>query len=91
MFITRGDGLIDREQAAELCRTTPDAISLWSTRGYIEETVIDGEKVRQRRYLEAIPDGRRRLYRVADVLRAEKATRRRGRRRQPPRNTPLAA
>ena len=34
MRITRGDGLIDRDQAAELCGVTPDAVTIWATRGY---------------------------------------------------------
>ena len=32
--ITRGDGLIDRDQAAELAGVTPDAVTTWATRGY---------------------------------------------------------
>ena len=34
MMITRGDGLVDRDQAAELAGVSPDAVTLWATRGY---------------------------------------------------------
>ncbi len=32
--ITRGDGLVDRDQAAELAGVGPNAVTLWATRGY---------------------------------------------------------
>lgn len=93
MFITRDDGLIDRDQAAELAHVTPDAISVWATRGYTEETTgEDGQKTRVRRKLPvALYEGRKPLYRPADVIRAERATRKRGGRSFPRPAQPLAA
>jgi hypothetical protein len=73
--ITRGDGLIDRDQAAALCGVTPDAVTAWSRRGY---KTRDG---RQRLYLPvAKREGRHPLYSVIEVQKAEWHTRRRGRR-----------
>ena len=87
MLITRGDGLIDRDQAAELSGVTPDAVTIWATRGYI--VVIRGEKIRQ--YLPvAKREGRKPLYDPIDVQKAEFATRKRGR-RDTPRAFPVAA
>lgn len=75
--ITRGDGLIDRVQAAELCGVTPDAVTIWATRGYM--VTIAGERVR--RFLPvAKREGRKPLYSPIEVQKAEFATRRRGRR-----------
>lgn len=75
MRITRGDGLIDREQAAELCGVTPDAITIWATRGYW--VTVNGEK--QHRVLPvAKRDGRKPLYELREVQIAEHATRKRG-------------
>ena len=80
MRITRGDGLIDRDQAAELSGVSPDAITIWSTRGYI--VIVRGEKIRQ--YLPvAKREGRKPLYDPIEVQKAEFATRRRGRRDTP--------
>lgn len=77
MRITRGDGLIDREQAAELCGVTPDAITIWATRGYWV-TLKGGEK--EHRVLPvAKREGRKPLYEPREVQIAEHATRRRGR------------
>jgi hypothetical protein len=77
MRITRYDGLIDRDQAAELCGVTPDAVTIWSTRGYM--ATIDGERIRQ--YLPvAKREGRKPLYSPVEVQKAEYATRKRGRR-----------
>ena len=87
MRITRGDGLIDRDQAAELSGVTPDAVTIWSTRGYI--VTVRGEKIRQ--YLPvAKREGRKPLYDPVEVQKAEFATRRRGR-RDIPRAFPEAA
>ena len=75
MRITRGDGLIDRDQAAALCGVTPDAVTAWAQRGY---KTRDGS---QRLYLPvAKREGRKPLYSVIEVQKAEWNTRRRGRR-----------
>ena len=81
MLITRGDGLIDRDQAAELCGVTPDAVTIWSTRGYMVTIIQGGQKVRVRRFLPvAKREGRKPLYDPVEVQKAEYHTRRRGRR-----------
>jgi hypothetical protein len=73
--ITRGDGLIDRDQAAALAGVTPDAVTAWAQRGY---KTRDGS---QRLFLPvAKREGRRPLYSVIEVQKAEWHTRRRGRR-----------
>ena len=75
MRITRGDGLIDRDQAAALAGVTPDAVTAWSKRGY---KTRDGS---QRLFLPvAKREGRHPLYSVIEVQKAEWHTRRRGRR-----------
>ena len=83
MRITRGDGLIDRDQAADLSGVTPDAVTMWATRGYVI-TVRDratGEKRTERRWLPvAKREGRKPLYDPVEVQKAEYATRKRGRR-----------
>lgn len=75
MRITRGDGLIDRVQAAELCGVTPDAVTIWATRGYW---------TRDRKTHCVLPvakrEGRKPLYDPVEVQKAEYHTRRRGRR-----------
>ena len=77
MLITRGDGLIDRDQAAELSGVTPDAVTVWATRGYM--ITVNGR--RERRWLPVVKrEGRKPLYDPVDVQKAEHATRRRGRR-----------
>lgn len=81
MRITRGDGLIDRDQAAELCGVTPDAVTIWSTRGYIATVIKGGAKVKVRQYLlVAKREGRKPLYDPVEVQKAEWHTRKRGRR-----------
>jgi hypothetical protein len=81
VFITRGDGLIDRDQAAELSGVTPDAVTIWATRGYMATVVIDGQKQRVRQFLPvAKREGRKPLYSPVEVQKAELATRKRGRR-----------
>lgn len=81
MLITRGDGLIDRDQAAELSGVTPDAVTIWATRGYMVTVIRGGEKVRERRFLPvAKREGRKPLYDPVEVQKAEFATRKRGRR-----------
>jgi hypothetical protein len=75
--ITRGDGLIDRDQAAELSGVTPDAVTIWATRGYF--AVAGGEKTRC--FLPvAKREGRKPLYDPVEVQKAEWNTRVRGRR-----------
>ena len=73
--ITRGDGLIDRDQAAELCGVTPDAVTIWATRGYW---------TRDRSAHSVLPvakrEGRKPFYDPVEVQKAEWHTRRRGRR-----------
>lgn len=85
--ITRWDGLIDREQAAELCGVTPDAITIWATRGYV--VTVKGEKIRQRLPV-AKREGRKPLYDPVEVQKAEFATRK-WRRGDVPRDFPAAA
>lgn len=73
--VTRGDGLLDREQAAALCGVTPDAVTAWATRGYWTE--IGGK--REHHVLPvAKREGRKPLYDRIEVAKAEHATRRRG-------------
>lgn len=75
VLITRGDGLIDRDQAAELAGVTPDAVTIWATRGYMSR---DGKT---RCWLPvAKREGRKPLYSPVEVQKAEWHTRRRGRR-----------
>ncbi|HEX5268912.1 MAG TPA: hypothetical protein VFW33_00430 [Gemmataceae bacterium] len=75
LLITRGDGLIDRDQAAELAGVTPDAVTIWATRGYW---------TRDRSQHLVLPvakrEGRKPLYDPVEVQKAEWHTRRRGRR-----------
>jgi hypothetical protein len=79
--ITRGDGLIDRDQAAALARVTPDAVTMWATRGYIVTTTENGAKKRERHFLPvAKREGRKPLYDPVEVQKAEWNTRIRGRR-----------
>jgi hypothetical protein len=75
MRITRGDGLIDRDQAAELCGVSPDAVTIWSTRGYMSR-----DRTARYRLPVAKREGRKPLYDVIEVQKAEWHTRRRGRR-----------
>lgn len=63
MFITRGDGLIDTAQAAELVRKTPEAIRQWKYRGHLTPAGLD--------------ERGKPLYCPADVIRAEKTVRER--------------
>lgn len=71
------DALIDRETAAHAANVKPSAIAMWVSRGWVDPDTGS------RRYLAAA--GRdwqgRHLYRYADIAAAERATRRRGRRR----------
>lgn len=75
MRITRGDGLIDRDQAAELCGVSPDAVTAWTVRGY---KTRDGK---QRLWLPVEKrEGRKPFYDPIEVQKAEWHTRKRGRR-----------
>ncbi len=71
------DALIDRDTAAFAAKVTPSAVAMWVSRGWTDP------RTGERRKLEA--KGRdwqgRHLYRYGDVMAAEQATRRRGRRR----------
>lgn len=72
--ITPGpDGMITREQAAELCGVSPDTISQWASRGY---TAPDGQrrKLPVRRYKGRV------MLNPVEVQKAEYATRKRARR-----------
>ncbi len=89
--ITRGDGLIDRDQAAELSGVTPDAVTIWATRGYVATCIVDGERVKMRQFLPvAKREGRKPLYDPVEVQKAEFHTRKRGR-RDVPQGFPQAA
>jgi len=78
MLITRGDGLVDRDQAAELAGVGPNAVTLWATRGY---KTRDGK---QRMFLPvALREGRKPLYDPVEIQKAEWHTRVRGRRATP--------
>jgi DNA-binding transcriptional MerR regulator len=73
--ITRGDGLIDRSQAAELCGVEPDTVTLWATRGYLSR---DGSE--RRRLPVAKRENGHPLYDPVEVQKAEYATAKRARR-----------
>ncbi len=73
--ITRGDGLIDRDQAAELAGVTPDAVTTWAIRGYWLR-----DKSAHCKLPVAKREGRKPLYDPIEVQKAEWHTRRRGRR-----------
>lgn len=73
MHITRWDGLITREMAAELCGVTPDAISQWISRGY-------GPKGARVKLPVAKREGRAILLDPVEVAKADHATRERARR-----------
>ncbi len=85
MRITRGDGLIDRDQAAELSGVSPDAITIWSTRGYWLR-----DKSAHCKLPVVKREGRKPLYDPIEVQKAEWHTRRRGR-RDTPQVFPVAA
>lgn len=61
MFITRGDGLVTTDQAAEMVRKKPGTIRQWKHRGHLEPAGLD--------------EHGKPLYRPEDVYRAEKAVR----------------
>jgi len=65
--ITRWDGLITREMAAELCGVDPDTISQWISRGY-------GPKDARCKLPVAKREGRRILLDPVEVAKADHAT-----------------
>lgn len=73
MRITRWDGLIDVEQAAELCGVKPVTIRAWISRGY-------GPKDARRHLAVAKREGRCILLDPVEVAKADHATRRAARR-----------
>jgi hypothetical protein len=66
--ITRWDGLITRNMAAELCGVDPDTISQWISRGY-------GPKSDRRKLPVAKREGRLVLLDPVEVAKADHATR----------------
>ena len=81
MLITRGDGLIYVDQAAELCGVETVTVRNWINRGYVVTRVIDGEKVKERHRLPvATRENGLILLNPIDVARAENATRKAARR-----------
>lgn len=81
MRITRGDGLLYIEQAAELCGVETVTVRNWINRGYVVTRFIDGEKVKERHHL---PAAKREngliLVSPVDLAKAEHATRKAARR-----------
>ena len=73
MRITRWDGLIDVEQAAELCGVKPVTIRAWISRGY-------GPKTARRMLPVAKREGRFIYLDVVEVAKADHATRKAARR-----------
>ena len=67
MRITRWDGLIDVEQAAELCGVKPVTIRAWTQRGY-------GPKAARRKLPVAKREGRVILLDPVEVAKADHAT-----------------
>jgi hypothetical protein len=65
--ITRWDGLITRDMAAELCGVSPDTISQWISRGY-------GPKGARRKLPVAKREGRSVLLDPVEVAKADHAT-----------------
>lgn len=67
MRITRWDGLIDVEQAAELCGVKPVTVRAWTQRGY-------GPKGARRKLPVAKREGRIILLDPVEVAKADHAT-----------------
>jgi hypothetical protein len=65
--ITRGDGLITRIMAAQLCGVDPDTISQWISRGY-------GPRDARRKLPVAKREGRSVLLDPVEVAKADHAT-----------------
>lgn len=79
LTITRDDGLITRDVAAELCGVDPDTISQWISRGY-------GPRGSRVKLPVAKREGRTVLLDPVEVAKADHATKYRARRavRRPP-------
>ena len=75
MRVTRGDGLITREMAAQLCGVNPDTVSQWISRGYL----LRDSKIRVRLPV-AKREGRKVLLDPVEVAKAEYHTAKRARR-----------
>lgn len=92
MYITRGDGLIYVDQAAELCGVGTIAVRNWINRGYTVVLIINGKKIKQRHHL---PVAKREngliLLDPVEVARAENATRKAARRDLIRETSPVAA
>ena len=73
LHITRDDGLITRETAAELCGVSPVTVSQWISRGY-------GPKEGRRKLPIAKREGRTILLDPIEVAKADHATKYRARR-----------
>lgn len=67
MQITRWDGLITRDMAAQLCGVDPDTISQWISRGY-------GPKNARQKLPVAKREGRSILLDPIEVAKADHAT-----------------
>ena len=80
----RDDGLRTREQAAALCRDSPQAITNWTTAGY-------GRKGAKILLPVAKRERGRPLFDPLEVARAEFATAKRARRDSPALRPPVAA
>lgn len=80
LTITREDGLITRDTAAELCGVGPATVSQWISRGYT--VTVAGEKTR-RRLPVAKREGRTLLLDPVEVAKADHATKYRARRAVP--------
>ena len=76
MHITREDGLISVAQAAELCGVEAVTVRAWTQRGY-------GPKGARRKLPVAKREGGLVLLDLVEVAKAERATRKRGRRSVP--------
>lgn len=92
MYITRGDGLIYVDQAAELCGVETVTVRNWINRGYTVAVVIDGKKVKQRYHLPvATRENGLILLDPVEVAKAENATRKAARRDLIREASPVAA
>lgn len=74
MQVTRADGLIDAEQAAELARVRPITIHQWVARGHLEKAGIGERRGKTGRIYKIS------LFRPEDVRRTEARLRKPARR-----------
>ena len=65
MQVTRGDGLVDAQQAAAMCRVTVRAIHKWVERGHLSKAGIGTRRGTNGRLYDIT------LFRPADVRHAE--------------------